>query len=153
MNAYEEKLWKFVEKHSVKAEFFRFEESCHSVKEAAQRIHAEKNDLVKNICFVLSDGEIIVAIVRGNDGIRVSKIREIFSKNARIMGAEEILQRTGYPCGGVPSFGFNTVFLMDKKVMEKEFVYTSGGSENSLIRISTTDLIKLNKGIIANIRK
>jgi prolyl-tRNA editing enzyme YbaK/EbsC (Cys-tRNA(Pro) deacylase) len=69
-----------------------------------------------------------------------------------MMNAEQILERTGYPCGGVPSFGFNATFLIDKKVMEKEFVYTSGGSENSLIRISAKELQKANMGIVADIR-
>jgi prolyl-tRNA editing enzyme YbaK/EbsC (Cys-tRNA(Pro) deacylase) len=76
MNAYEKKLREFIEQNNISAEFFKFEESCHSVKEAAQRINAEKNDLVKNICYLSSDGEVVVAIARGNDGISISKIKK-----------------------------------------------------------------------------
>jgi len=144
---------KFIEEKKLKIGFFRFEESCHSVKDAAQRINAEKNDLVKNICFFSSDGGTIVAIIRGNDGVSVSKIKNIIGKDVKMMNSEEILEKTGYPCGGVPSFGFDAKFLIDKKIMEKEFVYTSGGSENSLIKINTRELQKANNGLIVNIRK
>jgi len=153
MNVYDDKLKKFIEEKKLKTEFFRFEESCHSVKDAAQRINAEKNDLVKNICFFSSDGGTIVAIIRGNDGVSVSKIKNIIGKDVKMMNSEEILEKTGYPCGGVPSFGFDAKFLIDKKIMEKEFVYTSGGSENSLIKINTRELQKANNGLIVNIRK
>jgi Cys-tRNA(Pro)/Cys-tRNA(Cys) deacylase len=37
---------------------------------------------------------------------------------------DEILARTGYPCGGIPLFSFSAVFLMDEKVFEKEVVCT-----------------------------
>ncbi|MEM2121545.1 MAG: YbaK/EbsC family protein [Candidatus Woesearchaeota archaeon] len=153
MNKFEEKLRNFMKEHNIFAEFFSFEESCHSVKEAAQRINAEKNEIIKNICFIDDKGEIIVAIVRGNDGISSSKIMKLLSTNIRMMTPEEIIEKTGYPCGGVPSFGFKALFLIDKKVMEKDFVYTSGGSENSLIKISTKQLQNANNGRIADIRK
>lgn len=29
----------------------------------------------------------------------------------------EILEKTGYPCGGTPSFGYQAMFLVDPKVM------------------------------------
>ena len=37
--------------------------------------------------------------------------------------------------------------------MEKDVVYSSGGSENSLIKISPKELQRVNKGIITKIRK
>ena len=43
------------------------------------------------------------------------------------------------------------IFLIDLKVMEKPFVYTGGGSEKSLVKISTKDIKKLNSGEIVRI--
>ena len=74
-------------------------------------------------------------------------------KKRREKHLEEILKKTGYPCGGTPSFGYNAEFLIDPKVMEKEIVYTGGGSENSLVKILTKELQKSNNGKIVRVRK
>ncbi len=66
---------------------------------------------------------------------------------------EEILAKTGYPCGGTPPFGYQATFLIDPRVMEKEIVYTGGGSESSLIKIATQGLVQANQGLTVRIRK
>ena len=71
----------------------------------------------------------------------------------RIATPEDILQKTGYPCGGTPSFGYDATFLVDPRVMEKEIIYTGGGSENSLVRISSIELLRANEGKIIRVRK
>jgi prolyl-tRNA editing enzyme YbaK/EbsC (Cys-tRNA(Pro) deacylase) len=37
--------------------------------------------------------------------------------------------------------------------LEKEFVYSSGGSENALVRISTQELLRASRGRVVQIRK
>ena len=66
---------------------------------------------------------------------------------------DEILEATGFPCGGVPSFGYDATFLMDSRVMEKESVWTGGGSANSLIKVSPEEMKKANAGKVARVRK
>ena len=53
----------------------------------------------------------------------------------------------------MPSFGFKATFLIDPRVMEREIVYSSGGSENSLLKISPKEIQKANNGIIVRVRK
>jgi len=65
----------------------------------------------------------------------------------------EILEKTGYPCGGTPSFGYEAKFLIDPKVIEKGVVYSGGGSENALVKISPAEIKKANNGIVVRIRK
>jgi len=154
MNSYEEKIKEFLQKNNIKAEHLIFVQSCHSVEEAAKAANANVEDFVKNICMVDSKGGIILAIVKGEHRASTSRIMNLLGiKRPRIATPEEILEKTGYPCGGVPSFGFDAKFFIDEKVMEKEFVYSSGGSEKSLMKISTEELQKANKGDIARIRK
>jgi prolyl-tRNA editing enzyme YbaK/EbsC (Cys-tRNA(Pro) deacylase) len=70
-----------------------------------------------------------------------------------LANAEEILKGTGYPAGGVPSFGYDAIFLVDPRITELTYVYTGGGSPNSLIKISVLELLKANKGTVVRIRK
>ena len=92
--------------------------------------------------------------MKGEDRASTSRIGEALNiDRPRVATPEEILEKTGYPCGGVPSFGYKAIFLIDPKVMEKETLYTSGGSENSLVKISAKELQRANNGRIARIRK
>lgn len=154
MNAYEEKLKKYISDNAITAEHMVFEESCHSVKEAAAAVGASEEDLVKNICLVDKNGNLIVAIVKGEDRVNTSKVKQAAEADSpRIATLAEILEKTGYPCGGVPSFGYNAKFLVDEKVQDKQLIYTGGGSENALVRITPGELLKANGGKIADIRK
>lgn len=66
---------------------------------------------------------------------------------------EEILKNTGYHCGEVPSFGYEGIFFIDSKGMEREDVYTGGGSSNSLVKISSKLMQEINRKNIVRIRK
>ena len=151
---YEEKLKEWLKSNNVCAEHLSFNQSCHSVKEAAKAANADTDEIVKNICMIDSKNNLIIAIVKGESRASTTNVGKALSvERPRTATPEEILIKTGYPCGGTPSFGFDVIFLIDPKVMEKEFVYTGGGSESSLIKISTIELQKANKGKIIKIRK
>ena len=45
------------------------------------------------------------------------------------------------------------MFLIDPKVMERELVFTGGGSETSLVKITTEELVRANQGTILRIRQ
>lgn len=154
MDKYEEKLIDFIMVNNIKAEHLVFETSCHSVEDAAKTINTSPQDIVKNICLIDEQGNFIVAIIKGEDRVSLSKVGKVLgTRTPKIATPEEILKNTGYPCGGVPSFGFNAIFLIDQRVMEREYVYTGGGSQRSLVKISTTELIRANNGKIVDIRK
>jgi Cys-tRNA(Pro)/Cys-tRNA(Cys) deacylase len=154
MNKYEEKLKAFMQANNIYGEHFIFEQPCHTVKEAARSLNANIEDLVKNVCMIDSKGNLIVTIVKGEDRASTSRVGKTLNiERPRIATAEEIVEKTGYPCGGIPSFGYRAIFLIDPKVIEKEILYTSGGSENSLLRMSSKELLKANNGWVIRVRK
>jgi prolyl-tRNA editing enzyme YbaK/EbsC (Cys-tRNA(Pro) deacylase) len=154
MNHYEEKIKHYIQDNHLQAEHLSFLTSCHSVEEAAKSVHTSAENLVKNICLLDQQGNLIVAIVKGEDRVSLKKIGEVLGIEApRPAKPEEILEKTNFICGGVPSFGYLATFLIDPKVMEKEMVYSGGGSENSLIKISPQELQRANQGQIIKIRE
>jgi len=154
MDSYEEKIKKYLKDNHIKAEHLSFETSCHSVEEAAQAVNASAEDFVKNICLINKEGNLIVAIVKGEDRASTKKIGKVLGiERPRTADPQEILEKTGFICGGVPSFGYVATFLIDPKVMEKEAIYSGGGSEKSLIKISPQELLKANQGQVIKIRK
>ena len=154
MNKGEEKLKRFMQDNNIQGEHLRFSQSCHSVAEAAEAAKVRAEECVKNICMVDIKGNLVVAIVKGEDRASTSRVeRALNIEKPRIATTEEILQKTGYPCGGTPSFGYEATFLIDKRVMEKEVIYSGGGSEQSLVRISPIELQKANHGTVVRVRK
>lgn len=153
MRQYEDRLKKIIAENNIDAEHLSFDNSCHSVEEAARTAKANIDDLVKNICLIDAEGNLIIAIVRGDDRVSLPKINTILKSKVRIAKPEEILEKSGYMCGGVPSFGFSAKFFVDEKVLEKQIIFTGGGSENSLVRISPERLLEINRGTLCDIRK
>ncbi len=154
MNEFEEKIKKFIQDNNIEAEHLSFKQSCHSVEEAARAANVTREDFIKNICLIDSQGNLIVAIVKGEDKASMKRVAKALNiEKPRLATPEEILEKTGYPCGGVSSFGYQAKFLIDPRVMEKDIVYTGGGSETSLIKIPTKELQKANNGQIVRIRK
>ena len=151
---FEEKLKQYILEKGIDAEMLVFQQSCHSVEDAAKSANAKKEDFIKNICLSGESGKIIVAIVKGEDKVDFKKIEAVSNAaKIRTLKPQEILEKIGYPCGGVPSFGYSAIFLVDSKVLANEFVYSGGGSENSLIKITPKELLKANSGKIVNISK
>lgn len=153
-DVYEDKLKNYLTTHNVTSEHLHFEQSCHSVADAADAAGAEPSQFVKNICMITEDGELVLAIVKGEDRASTSRVAKALQiERPRLATESEILERTGYPCGGTPSFGFVATFLVDPRVMEEDIVYTGGGSEYSLVKIATHELTRTNKATIVRVRK
>lgn len=154
MKEYEDKLKKYIQDYSIEAEQLFFEESCHTVAEAAKALSVSEDEIVKNICLLDKDSQLILVIVKGEDRVSTSRVGKALGIDTpRVANEDEILERTGYLCGGVPSFGFEATFIIDSKVMEKEVVYTGGGSENAMAKMTTKELQRANKGIVTRIRR
>ena len=154
MREFEEKLKRIIEDKGIDAEHLSFDKYCRSVAEAARTVSAEPEDFVKSICMVGGEGGVIVAIVKGEDRASTSRVAKALGiKRPRVASPDEILGLTGFPVGGTPGFGFDAQFLVDPRVLEKEWVYLGGGSERSLVRMSPQELVKANGGRVARVRK
>lgn len=154
MDKYSKKLRAYIEEVGIEAEVLDFGESCHSVEEAAAATDTDPDDHAKSICMIDRDDNLIVAIVGGKHRVDFSKITKLLNiKRPRFASPEEILERTGYPCGGTPPMGYQASFLIDKLVMNKDLLYAGGGSRESLLRVKPEELHKANKADIQEISK
>ena len=154
MKELEQKIINYISENNIEAEHLSFTVSCHSVDEAAEAAGVTADDFVKNICLLGPEGELAVAIIRGVDRVDTKKAAKILGlKKTRMATAEEILNYTGFPCGGTPSFGFTATFLMDEKVFTIPLVYTGGGSQTSLVKATPNTLSNANNAIVADIIK
>lgn len=151
---FEKKLRDYISSRSIQAEHVAFEQSCHSVEEAAAATGTDPDNIIKNICMLTPENRLVVAIVMGQDRVSTKKVARVLGTDRpRMATPDEILQMTGYPCGGTPSFGFEATFIIDPAVLDREVVYSGGGSEYSLTRIPTREILRVNNALVARIRK
>lgn len=155
MNQYDQKLVEFIKQNNINVEHLVFKTSCHSVEEAAISANARPEDFVKNVCVINElTNELIVCIVSGHKRLDMKKLAALIgTKKLRMANADEILGKTGYPMGGTPSFGYSAKFFIDNEVLNKEIVYSGGGSQNSLTKCSPLEIIKANNAIKADLTK
>jgi len=153
MSGYEDKLRGYIVENGIQAKVIAFEQSTHSVAEAAAAVGAEPEDFVKSICMVTMGGKLVVAIVKGEHRASTSRVAKVLGiPRPRVANPDEILELTGYPVGGTPAFGYDAIFLMDPKVLEKEKVYSGGGSGNALTYMSTEEMHRVNGAKVARLR-
>ncbi len=154
MSHYEDKLRGFVAENGIQAEVISFAQSTHSVEEAADAVGADPEDFVKSICMVTMGDKLVVAIVKGEHRASTSRVAQAWGiPKPRVAKPDEILELTGYPVGGTPAFGYEATFLMDPKVLEKEKVYSGGGSGNALTYMSTEEMKRVSAAQMARVRK
>jgi prolyl-tRNA editing enzyme YbaK/EbsC (Cys-tRNA(Pro) deacylase) len=154
MEKYHLKIKKMINELQINAEHYVLSTSCHSVGHAAKALKASANQFVKNICMIDEDGRLIIAIVNGEDRASTTRVSKALNiPKPRLANEAEILEFTGYPAGGVPSFGFQARFLIDPKVADSEYIYTGGGSPYALVKMNAQELISISKGTVARVRK
>ncbi len=117
MNGYE-KLNTYIIDNQIDAKHLIFRNSTHSVEEAAKAASAKSDDIVKNICLISSEKKLIVAIVKGENRVSTKRVAKAFQIDRPVTASPEfILEKTGYPIGGVASFGYEAIFFVDDRVM------------------------------------
>jgi prolyl-tRNA editing enzyme YbaK/EbsC (Cys-tRNA(Pro) deacylase) len=149
---YAEKLREYIRENAIDAKVISFQQSTHSVAQAAAAVGAEPEDFIKSICMIGSGG-LIVAIVKGEHRASTKRVSKALGiDRPRIAEPDEILELTGYPVGGTPAFGYDATFLIDPKVLEKEKVYSGGGSTTALTFMSPEEMIRVNGAQVARLR-
>jgi prolyl-tRNA editing enzyme YbaK/EbsC (Cys-tRNA(Pro) deacylase) len=154
MSQYEEKLRVYIKEHEIDAELLTFDQSTHSVADAAAAVGAEPEDFVKSIAMIGPDDQLIVAIVKGEHRASTSRVSKALGiERPRVAEPDEVLAKSGYPVGGTPAFGYDATFLIDPKVLEKDKVYSGGGSEEALTLMNPEEMQRVNGALIARVRK
>ena len=69
-------------------------------------------------------------------------------KQIRLADAQTVLEKTGYPAGGVPPVGHPAPLpvLIDRAVMQWDVVFGGGGDDRTLLRIGPAELQRVVNG-------
>ncbi len=151
--SHEDRLAAWLRDNMIDAVHLRFETSCHSVEAAAAAAGVTTRDLIKTVCMSTASGDIVAVIVKGEDRADRALARAaISSGKLSIASPALMLERTGYPAGGTPPFGFDARFLIDRRVFEMPVVYAGGGSPYALVRVSPAEMQRANGALVTDVR-
>lgn len=120
------------------------DQSSATVPLAAVAHQVEPDQIAKTICLRAGD-EVVLLVASGNSRLDNRKFRDRFSAKPRMLGAEEVVEQTGHPIGGVCPFGLARplkVFL-DESLRTYEIVVPAAGATNSAVRLSPDRIAEL----------
>lgn len=152
MDPYALRLRAWIQARGVAAEHLVFDRSTRSVADASAAAGVPVDAFVKSICKRSSGGDLVVAVVKGEDRASTSRVGRVVGAPVRLASPEEVLALSGYPVGGTPPFGFEARFLVDERVAAREVVYAGGGSDRALVRVLPGELLRANGGVVARVR-
>lgn len=85
-------------------------------------------------------------IVSGSSGRIDFKLlkQKLQLKKLSMAGREEVLSETGYEIGSIPLIGHNLPVILDKRIMETDYVYGGTGDAFYTLKINPKDVKRLN---------
>lgn len=149
-----EELKSYLADLEINAEILEFKEKVKTVDQAAEVLGVTKDQIIKSLMFIDALGEPVIAIVSGDQKVDNKKLAKVIGTiGVRMASAKEVKKYTGYVIGGLPPIGYKQKIkvVMDEKILEKDFVYGGGGTENHLLKISPKDILRLTSAVVAKI--
>ena len=144
----------YIDKNGINAEIIMFEaEQAKTSASAAEHLGCEVAQIAKSI--VLKAESPILVIISGEMRVDLKKLSEVIEEKAKLASPEYVLEKVGFIIGGVPPMGFDKPvrILMDKSVERFAEVFSSGGSRESILRISVDDLKNATKCELVDVSK
>lgn len=120
------------------------EESTATVDDAAKALGVEPGRIAKTLA-VRAGAVLFLLVTRGDARLDNRKCKDEFQARPRMLEAEETLELTGHPVGGVCPFGLRQPIpvYLDESLKAFDVVYPAGGSLNSSVEVPVERLFSL----------
>ena len=131
-------------KHAPDLKLLEVEESTATVETAARALGVEPGRIAKTLA-VRAGEHLFLLVARGDARLDNRKCKDEFAARPRMLDAEETLELTGHPVGGVCPFGLKTPLpvYLDETLKAYDVVYPAGGSLNTSVEVTTDRLFEL----------
>ena len=119
-----ESVKKHIEESGFDLEIIEMDISTATVELAAKALGVEPDRIAKTLAVRLKDEDILI-LAKGDMKIDNRKFKDYFSEKARFIKAEDLIEATGHPVGGVCPLGLSkplTIYL-DESLKVFDHVY------------------------------
>lgn len=136
----------FFAAHAPEIEILETEASSATVDMAAAAHGVRPAQIAKTLSLRVKERTVLV-VTSGTARLNNRKIKDVLNGKPRMLGADEVVELTGHPVGGVCPFGLATPLPVYCDLSLKAFdeVVPAAGSTNSALRISPARLAELTR--------
>mgnify|MGYP002599611916 FL=1 len=117
-------------------------DSTATVDLAAQALGCEPARIAKTLSFDVREKTVLI-VCAGTAKVDNKKFKETFSTKAKMLRADEVADRTGFPIGGVCPFTEQNDGLeiyLDDSLKAFDYVYPACGTPNTAIKLTIQEL-------------
>jgi len=149
-------LAQYIANLDIQAELVHLAVETPTVSAAAEAVGVSTEQICKSLVFIAEESPVLV-IASGNAPVSYKLLAHLLNVNRRklkIARPDEVLQATGYRVGTVPPFGHpnQLATFVDSGVLEQQILYAGGGSIDTLLKIESKELLRVTKGVSADLQ-
>ncbi|NLK51318.1 MAG: YbaK/EbsC family protein [Syntrophomonadaceae bacterium] len=143
------KVQAYLDAHHPGLQAIELDENTATCELAAAALEVEVGQIAKSLVFK-GKQEFVMVVAAGDVRISTKKIRQIVGSKVRMATAEEVLEITGYPIGGVCPIDLKTPLriLLDNSLAQYPLVYAAAGTANSALPVTLAQLQEITGGEI-----
>ena len=136
-----ERVRAYFAQYGMEERIREFSQSTATVELAAQAAGVEPARIAKSLSFKLEDRTVLV-VTAGDMKVDNVKYKTTFGGKAKMLTADEAVERIGHAVGGVCPFAVNAgvEIYLDQSMRRFETVLPAAGSSNSCIELTMSEL-------------
>jgi prolyl-tRNA editing enzyme YbaK/EbsC (Cys-tRNA(Pro) deacylase) len=139
-----ESVREYLSKYAPELEIIEKQGSTATVTEAAQAHGVAPGQIAKTLSLWLKD-EVILLVLGGDAKIDNRKFKAQFKGKAKMLSADEVVEWTSHPVGGVCPFGLprEVKVFADVTLNKFDVVLPAAGATNAALRVRPDRLAQL----------
>jgi Cys-tRNA(Pro)/Cys-tRNA(Cys) deacylase len=141
--------------HGVEHDVLTYRYDKMGARIAAEAIDEPEDVVLKSLVFEADDGTFLFALISGNANVSTRKLGRVSGhKHVAAASPRDAQRVTGYQVGGISPLGARTklpTFLDETTARESRLIINAGG-RGTLIRLATSDLVRLAAATVADLR-
>lgn len=138
-----------IKRHSLDAEIIEHKWWGKESEGVSEKLGVPLKNVIKGLVCIFGRN-FVLAMICGDDRLNLDKLSKMLGTEAKLARAKD-LEAIGFEVGGVPAIGSRLKTVVDKKVLERDFIIGSAGSPYAGIRMRPSDLVRLNDALVDDI--
>ncbi|MGG4608016.1 YbaK/EbsC family protein [Providencia sp. Me31A] len=141
-----ESVRQFLAQHAPDIDIIETDTPTATVEQAALVHKVEPNQIAKTLSLKVKN-DIVLVVCAGEARLDNQKVKQALGSKARMLRADEVVEWTSHPIGGVCPFGLphELAVYCDISLQQYTEVLPAAGSVNSAVRISPNRMLELTK--------
>lgn len=134
----------FLAERAPELQVIEHADSTATVALAAAAFGVEPGQIAKTLSLKVGE-TVLLVVARGDTRLDNRKAKAAFGGKARMLSADEVVEHTGHPVGGVCPFGLAKPLPVycDVSLKSFEVVLPAAGSTNSMVRIAPERMVEI----------